>query len=253
MNVEPNYYSSSSFLNEEEDDDMFFLLMFVKNKNNYIPKEPRRISMLTSDAFIKEILNGNPRTCYELFRMDRPAFTSLCNYLRTHKFLTNSRWITVEEPVGMFQLIVGHNVRIRVIADRFQHSTETVDRQFKEIVRAICRLGKFIICPQSNEEHPRIANNTKFFPYFKFTFVDTGWEGTANDSQVFLDALQRPENNFPWPPSGGYYLVDSDYPCTLGFLPPYRTERYHLQDFRGGIVLKVLKSYSIIDIPLFVM
>ena len=97
----------------------------------------------------------------------------------------------------------------------------------------------------------------------KFTFVYMGWEGTANDSRVFLDALQRPENNFPWLPFGkiyccltyiftifkfnpftmsyfslsyyfllgGYYLVDSSYPCTLGFLPPYRTERYHLQDF----------------------
>ena len=124
--------------------------------------------MLTGDAFIKEILNGNPRTCYELFCMDRPTLTSLCNYLRTHKFLTNSRQITVEEAVGMFLLIVGHNVRIRVIAYRFQHSTETVDMQFKEIVRAICRLGKFIIHPsQSNEVHPCIANNTKFFPYFK--------------------------------------------------------------------------------------
>ncbi|XP_075654924.1 uncharacterized protein LOC142625105 [Castanea sativa] len=68
----------------------------------------------------------------------------------------------------------------------------------------------------------------------KFTFVYTGWEGTANDSRVFLDALQRPENNFPWPPYGGYYIVDSGYPCTLGFLPPYHTERYHLRDFRGG-------------------
>ena len=26
-----------------------------------------------------------------------------------------------------------------------------------------------------------------------------------NESQVFLDALQRPENNFPWPPSGKIY------------------------------------------------
>ena len=28
--------------------------------------------------------------------------------------------------------------------------------------------------------------------------------------------------------------MDSGYPCTLGFLPPYCTERYHLQDFQGG-------------------
>ena len=149
---------------------MFFLLMFVKNKNNYILKKPQCISMLTGDAFIKEILNGNFLTCYELFYMDRPTFTSLCNYLRTHEFLTNSRWITGVEAVSMFLLIVGHNVRIRVIADRFQHSTEIVERQFKEIVRAICRLGKFIIRPsQSNEVHPHIANSTKFFPYFKVT------------------------------------------------------------------------------------
>ncbi|XP_030970007.1 uncharacterized protein LOC115990304 [Quercus lobata] len=151
--------------------------------------------------------------------------------------------------------------RIRVIANCFRHLTETVDRQFKETVKAICRLGKFIIRPsQSNEVHPLIANNTKFFPYFKkcigaidgtyisawaptsklvsyrnrkaiithnimcscdfdmkFTFVYTGWEG-------------------------GYYLVDSDYPCTLGFLPPYRTKRYHLRDFRGGDHLEGAKE-----------
>ena len=90
MNVEPNYYSSSSSSDEEEDDDLFFLHMFAENKNNHIPKELQLISMLTGDAFIKEILNDNPRTCYKLFCMDVPTFTSLCNYLKTYKFLTNS-------------------------------------------------------------------------------------------------------------------------------------------------------------------
>ncbi|KAK9070244.1 hypothetical protein SSX86_010644 [Deinandra increscens subsp. villosa] len=32
-----------------------------------------------------------------------------------------------------------------------------------------------------------------------FTFVYTGWEGTANDSRVFYDAIVRPENKFPMP------------------------------------------------------
>ena len=91
MNVDTYYKSNSSSLNEEEDDDMFFLLIFVENKNNYIPKEPQCISMLTGDGCIKEILNGNPQTCFELFGMDRLTFTSLCNYLRTHKFLINLR------------------------------------------------------------------------------------------------------------------------------------------------------------------
>jgi hypothetical protein len=34
--------------------------------------------------------------------------------------------------------------------------------------------------------------------------------------------------------AGFYYLVDSGYACSKGFLPPYRNERYHLQMFRGG-------------------
>ena len=54
MNVEPYYYSSSSSSDEEDqDDDIFFLLMFVENKNNYIPKEPYYISMLTGSCIYK--------------------------------------------------------------------------------------------------------------------------------------------------------------------------------------------------------
>lgn len=54
-----------------------------------------------------------------------------------------------------------------------------------------------------------------------FTFVYVGWEETVNDARVFLDALTRPEVNFPWPSEGKYYLVYSGYPCIFGFLLPY--------------------------------
>nr|XP_048322535.1 uncharacterized protein LOC125420021 [Ziziphus jujuba var. spinosa] len=32
---------------------------------------------------------------------------------------------------------------------------------------------------------------------------------------------------------GEYYVVDSGFPCTMGFLPPFRGERYHLQEYHG--------------------
>ncbi|XP_048322916.1 uncharacterized protein LOC125420366 [Ziziphus jujuba] len=32
---------------------------------------------------------------------------------------------------------------------------------------------------------------------------------------------------------GEYYVVDSGFPCTVGFLPPFRGERYHLQEYHG--------------------
>jgi hypothetical protein len=33
---------------------------------------------------------------------------------------------------------------------------------------------------------------------------------------------------------GFYYLVDSSYSCTKGYLPPYRDEWYHLQQFKSS-------------------
>ena len=35
-----------------------------------------------------------------------------------------------------------------------------------------------------------------------FTFVWAGWEGTAHDTRILNEALQRPELNFPHPTGG---------------------------------------------------
>ena len=33
---------------------------------------------------------------------------------------------------------------------------------------------------------------------------DSGWEGSAHDSKVFLDAITNPNAGFSWPPKGKY-------------------------------------------------
>ena len=35
-----------------------------------------------------------------------------------------------------------------------------------------------------------------------FTFVYSGWEGSAHDSKILLDALTNQEAGFPWPQEG---------------------------------------------------
>ncbi|KAH9688209.1 DDE Tnp4 domain-containing protein [Citrus sinensis] len=67
-----------------------------------------------------------------------------------------------------------------------------------------------------------------------FTFAWAGWEGTAHDTRIFLEALRRENLHFPHPPTGKYYLVDAGYPHMTGYLGPYKGERYHLPDFRRG-------------------
>ncbi|KAG8472432.1 hypothetical protein CXB51_034198 [Gossypium anomalum] len=67
-----------------------------------------------------------------------------------------------------------------------------------------------------------------------FTFVMAGWEGSTQDSRIFLDAIRDPKYKFPHPPNGKYYLVDSGYRQMKCYLRPYRGHRYHLPDFRRG-------------------
>ncbi|XP_030937627.1 uncharacterized protein LOC115962884 [Quercus lobata] len=68
----------------------------------------------------------------------------------------------------------------------------------------------------------------------QFTFVHGGWEGNANDSRLFEEAISDWKHGFPWPPTGSYYLVDSGLPISASFLPPHKSTRYHAQEFNSS-------------------
>ncbi|KAM5567595.1 hypothetical protein ABKV19_015593 [Rosa sericea] len=245
--------------------------------SSYIDKVPCHTSILSGAEYVQELLNGHPDRMYNSFRMDKHVFQRLCCTLESLKLLKDDRHVGVQEAVAIFLYIVSHSERMRMAAERFQRSKDTIHRQFKRVLTALCMLSPQIIRPQSQgETPPEILNNPKFYPYFEkcigaidgthvaawapaqkqtsyrgrkvlvtqnvmcacsfdmmFTFVYTGWEGTANDSRIFADAVTRPENKFPFPNEGYYYVVDAGYTNMPGFLAPYRGERYHLRDYRG--------------------
>ena len=101
--------------------------------------------------------------------MDKETFMNLCDHLKRHENLQGTWLVTIEETVAMFLLIVGHNVKMRVIADRFQHSIDTATWHFKEVRHALCRVGKILIRPNNmaNEVSWYVASNPKYFPWFK--------------------------------------------------------------------------------------
>ncbi|KAL0015455.1 hypothetical protein SO802_002524 [Lithocarpus litseifolius] len=68
----------------------------------------------------------------------------------------------------------------------------------------------------------------------QFTFVHSGWKGSANDSRVFEEAISDQKHGFPWPPTGSYYMVDSGLPIGTSFLPPHKSTRYHAQEFHSS-------------------
>ncbi|XP_016206692.1 protein ALP1-like [Arachis ipaensis] len=63
----------------------------------------------------------------------------------------------------------------------------------------------------------------------KFTYVLSGWEGTASDSRILKDALSR---EYPLRiPEGKFYLGDAGFMLKPGVLTPYRGVRYHLKEY----------------------
>ncbi|XP_062158786.1 uncharacterized protein LOC133866274 [Alnus glutinosa] len=152
----------------DEETEMREMLDLIVIVMNYRPREPQRTSILTGAAYINEQLEGNPANCHDMFRMYKGAFRSLCARLRELNYAEDTKLVTVEEAVGITLFILGHGVGMRVAADRFQHSLETVQRKFRQTIRAFSKLGKHIIRPtQTIGVHPFVSNSSKYYPWFK--------------------------------------------------------------------------------------
>ena len=54
--------------------------------------------------------------------MDKETFINICDHLKRHENLQDRWLVIVEEAVAMSLIRVGHNVRVRVVTNRFQHS-----------------------------------------------------------------------------------------------------------------------------------
>ncbi|XP_040943310.1 putative nuclease HARBI1 isoform X1 [Gossypium hirsutum] len=160
----------------------------------------------------------------------------------------------------------GTGAKVSQCRERFQRSGSTISRHFAVVLEKVSRMATDLIAPEDpffssipeqiraidgthiaailppNEQIPYIGRkgiptqNVMAICDFNmcFTFVMAGWEGSAHDTRIFLEAIRDPKYKFPHLPNGKYYLVDSGYPQMKGYLGPYRGQRYHLPDFRRG-------------------
>uniref|UniRef100_A0A9I9E6S2 DUF8040 domain-containing protein n=1 Tax=Cucumis melo TaxID=3656 RepID=A0A9I9E6S2_CUCME len=88
-----------------------------------------------------------------------------------HANMKSSRYLTVQEKVAIFLLIVSHNENNRIAAERFQHSGHTISLAFNLVLRKVCKLGGEIIRPPNmnnmNTVPMEIVSNSKYYPFFK--------------------------------------------------------------------------------------
>ena len=73
------------------------------------------------------VMKGHVMNCFELIKLD---FFLLWYTSKEKRYLKEIREVLIEEAPIMFLIIVGHNVGLRVIADSFQQSLDTMDRHF---------------------------------------------------------------------------------------------------------------------------
>lgn len=57
-----------------------------------------------------------------------------------------------------------------------------------------------------------------------------GWPGSVHDTRVWSDVMVE-YSTYPQPPAGKYYLVDSGHPNRVGYLAPFKGQRYHVLEF----------------------
>ncbi|KAF5181631.1 CAI-1 autoinducer sensor kinase/phosphatase cqsS isoform, partial [Thalictrum thalictroides] len=103
-------------------------IMVYKNRFN---KRPYRTDPLSGKQYVNNVFEGHEDRSLDVFRMRSNVLFDLCDALRERKLLHNTRYVSVEEQVSIFLYIVGKNDSNRTVADRFQHSGETISRHFR--------------------------------------------------------------------------------------------------------------------------
>ncbi|XP_057766287.1 uncharacterized protein LOC130986779 isoform X2 [Salvia miltiorrhiza] len=218
---------------------------------------------------LNRMIEFSDMDCILNLRMDRNTFGRLSQLLRVIGGLNDSKFVTVDEQLAMFLSVLAHHKKNRVVKFDFWRSGQTVSHYIHVVLKAILRLGVILLVKPtpvaddstdmrwrwfkgclgaldgtyinvmvSNADKPRyrtrkgqISTNTLAVcdHHMKFAYVLPGWEGSAADSRVLRDAVNRV--NGLKVPRGSYYLCDNGYANSEGFLAPYKGVRYHLKEW----------------------
>ncbi|KAI8571012.1 hypothetical protein RHMOL_Rhmol01G0083500 [Rhododendron molle] len=234
---------SDEELESDSDDETIITLVTLalhEHHQKYYNRIPCRTSILRGHDYVLEVLNGHDARCDEGFRMETHVFIAFCEALKVHTGLKHSRYLTVQEQaVCKLGKLIIQPPPFDEVPPEIMHNQKYWPF-FKDCIGAIDGTHIDAKVPAREQipyrgRHKTTSQNVMAACSFdmRFTYVLSGWEGTANDSRVLFECANDPTMEFPMAPLGKYYVVDSGYQNMPGFLTPYKGERYHLSLFRG--------------------
>uniref|UniRef100_A0A9I9ED23 DUF8040 domain-containing protein n=1 Tax=Cucumis melo TaxID=3656 RepID=A0A9I9ED23_CUCME len=100
--------------------------------------------------------------------MKRATFIRFCEDLKSQTNMKASRYLTVQEKVSIFSLIISHNESNSIVVENFQHSCHTISLAFNLVLRKVCKFGVEIISlPNMGTVPMKIVSISKYYPFFK--------------------------------------------------------------------------------------
>lgn len=78
-------------------------------------------------------------------RLSRIAYIQLYNHIKQQTWVQDSQHATVEEKIVLFLHITSHNNRFIKVKSRFQHSTETLNMYFHEVLNEKMKFSQKVL------------------------------------------------------------------------------------------------------------
>uniref|UniRef100_A0A453LRC2 DUF8040 domain-containing protein n=2 Tax=Aegilops tauschii subsp. strangulata TaxID=200361 RepID=A0A453LRC2_AEGTS len=97
---------------------------------------------------LKCMYDGSVVACYDQLCLTKRNFHDLCTMLRERCGLCDSVYVTVEEKVPVFLLVVDHSIKMRMLCGTYKRSLWTISTHFSAVLNTLLSLhGEFIKLP----------------------------------------------------------------------------------------------------------
>lgn len=120
---------------------------------------------------MRELLSGHPSRIKDNQGISKEGFLYLENLLVRKSNLRDTRYMDTTEQLGIFLFAVVTDLSMRKLAERFQRSTETINRTYHKVMKHFLWpqfYKSFVKFPtESTPLSDCIEDNNSFFPYFK--------------------------------------------------------------------------------------
>jgi hypothetical protein len=90
-------------------------------------KQPYHTSILSGEGWVQELLNGHPKRIRCELGVTKDVFLQLIHELQSMG-ITKSRYVSLEEQLGIFLYTSVTGLSVRHVGERFQRSNATISK-----------------------------------------------------------------------------------------------------------------------------